>query len=608
MKNICRFFVFFFLLVIILQFFKIKPVKAGDEFQTNFDIRYQIDENGLVNVKEQVTLTNKLSSVYVTQYSLTLPSAIENIKVSDGEGPCKFSVSQNNNTTSIIINFNQQIIGTGKNLIFNLTYNNLDTAKKNGEVWEINLPKLSTLTKVDNYNVSLAVPSSFGKAAFIKPNPVEELTESNFKIYRFVKSQLENSGVNAVFGPFQIFDFTLFYHLQNPSFILGETEIALPPDTAFQQIIFKEIEPKPLNIRVDNDGNWLAKYQLGSKEKIQVKFTGKVKILAQPREVITKPSQESLEKNLAEAPYWETNNEEIYQLAQNLKTPKAIYQYVVNNLKYNFDRAREGALRLGALEALKNPDQAICMEFTDLFVALSRAAGIPAREVNGFAYTDDIRLKPLGLMVDILHSWPEYYDEKEQIWRPVDPTWEKTTGGVDYFYQTNLNHFAFAIHGEDSQNPYPAGSYKLDDYLGKDVQVVFGDYQEEEKINLKTIFEIPNKIFWGENKKGKIIIKNEGKIAAYKIDIKINAENLIVKTALKENIEVLPPFAFVEIPLEIKHKGFFNKGNGLITVLVNNESFKIKIGVDSLLTKIIFPLSGFLLTLGLLILLKKKKF
>jgi len=607
-KNICRLFFLFFLLTIFFQFFKIKPVRANDEFQTNFDIRYQVDENGSVNVREQITLTNKISSVYVTQYSLTLPSEIKNIKVFDGKGPCKISVSQDSNTTLIIINFNQQVIGIGKNLIFNLTYDSPDTAKKNGEVWEINLPKLSALTKVDNYNVSLAIPNSFGKAAFIRPDPVEELTEDNFKVYRFVKSQLENSGVNAVFGPFQIFDFTLFYHLENKNFILGETEIALPPDTAFQQIIFKEIEPKPLNIRVDNDGNWLAKYRLSPKEKIQIKFTGKVKILAQPQRVLATPSQENLEKNLAEAPYWETNNETIYQLAQKLKTPKAIYQYVVSNLKYNFDRAKDGAPRLGALEALKNPEQAICMEFTDLFITLCRAAGIPAREINGFAYTDDIHLRPLSLMFDVLHSWPEYYDEKEQIWRPVDPTWEKTTGGVDYFYQTNLNHFAFAIHGEDSQNPYPAGSYKLDDYSGKDVQVVFGDYQEEEKVNLKTLFEIPKKIFWGENKKGKIIIANEGEIAAYKIDVKINAENLIIKTGLKENIEVLPPFAFIEIPLEIKHKGFFNSGNGLFTVSVNNESFQIKIGIDSLLTQIILPLGGFLLTLGTLILLIKKKF
>lgn len=599
---------FFLFLLIIFQFFNTKEVKANDDFQTNFDIRYQVNEDGLVNVKQKITLTNKLSSVYVTQYSLTLPSEIKDIEVFDAIGPCKFSVSQNNNSTIIVINFNEQVIGIGKNLIFNLNYNSVDSAKKNGEVWEINLPKLSTLTKVDNYNVNLAVPDSFGKAAFIRPDPVEELNEDYFNVYRFVKSQLEISGVNAVFGPFQIFDFTLLYNLENKNFILGETEIALPPDTAFQQIIFNEINPRPLNIRVDNDGNWLAKYQLNPKEKIQIKFTGKAKILAQPQKILPIPNQENLEKNILAAPYWEKDNEEIYALGQKLKTPKAIYQYVVSNLKYNFDRAKNGAPRLGALEALKNPDQAICMEFTDLFIALCRAAGISAREINGFAYTDDIRLRPLSLMFDVLHSWPEYYDEKRQIWQPVDPTWEKTTGGVDYFYQTNLNHFAFAIHGENSENPYPAGSYKLDGYFGKNVQVIFGDYQEEEKINLKTFFELPNKIFWGENKKGKIFIKNEGKIAAYDINIKINSENLIIKTPLKKNIPVLPPFAFVEIPLEIKSKSFFNSKDGLIVVSINNEIFKNKIKIDSFLNQIILPLSGTILSLGLLFLLIKKKF
>lgn len=586
-----------------------RPADAADEFQTNFDLRYQVNENGVVNVTQQITLTNNLSSIYATQYSLTLPfSEIKNIKATDGIGPCRVSVSQNENATIITIIFNQQVVGVGKNSIFNLTYDSLNTAKKNGEVWEINLPKLSALTKVDNYNVSLVIPQSFNNPAFIRPKPVEELTENNFRIYRFVKSQLEVSGINAAFGPFQIFDFTLFYHLQNPNFTLGETEIALPPDTAFQQVTIKDIEPKPINIRVDNDGNWLAKYRLNSKEKIQIKVSGKTKIFTESQKDFPTPTKENLEKNLMATTYWESNNEEIIQLAQKLKTPKAIYQYVVDNLKYNFERVKEGTTRLGALTALKNPQQAICMEFTDLFIALCRAAGIPAREINGFAYTDDIRLRPLSLMSDVLHAWPEYYDEKNQIWQPVDPTWGATTNGVDYFSQTDLNHFAFVIHGEDSQNPSPAGSYKLKDSFGKDVQVIFGDYQNEEKINLKASFEVPKKIFWSEKKKGKVIIKNEGQIAAYNIEVKINTQGIEAKINSNENIKILPPFSSLEIPLEIKPKGLFSNGKKIVSVSINGQEFKTEIEIGSLISQIILPLGGSLLTLGTLFLFIKKKF
>jgi len=44
-------------------------------------------------------------------------------------------------------------------------------------------------------------------------------------------------------------------------------------------------------------------------------------------------------------------------------------------------------------------------------------------------YTDDIRLRPLDLVTDMLHAWPEYYDEEKEIWTPVDPHLGKNNSG-----------------------------------------------------------------------------------------------------------------------------------------------------------------------------------
>jgi transglutaminase-like putative cysteine protease len=63
-----------------------------------------------------------------------------------------------------------------------------------------------------------------------------------------------------------------------------------------------------------------------------------------------------------------------------LKTPENIYKFVTNNLSYNYYRVKPDVERLGAKDALANPDEAICTEFTDLFITLARSAGIPARE------------------------------------------------------------------------------------------------------------------------------------------------------------------------------------------------------------------------------------
>jgi hypothetical protein len=263
---------------------------------------------------------------------------------------------------------------------------------------------------------------------------------------------------------------------------------------------------------------------------------------------------------------------------------------------------------MGATQALANPNQAICMEFTDLFIALARAASIPAREINGFAYTTDARLRPLSLMADVLHAWPEYYDVQKQAWIPVDPTWEKTTGGVDYFSKTDLNHFAFVIHGEHSQYPYPAGSYKLEDSLGRDVQVGFGEYQGENKNDLKVDFDLPGEIFWGEHKNGKIIVKNTGQGALYNLNLKASPQGLELLSSGERMVKILPPFSSVEIPVVLKAKNFLGNGTGMINLTLNNEEYRQTIKIGSFLWQIILPSGGTLLTITTLLILLKKKF
>ncbi|NCC70435.1 hypothetical protein EOM09_02540, partial [bacterium] len=44
---------------------------------------------------------------------------------------------------------------------------------------------------------------------------------------------------------------------------------------------------------------------------------------------------------------------------------------------------------------LNLPNSSICTDFTDLFITLARAKGIPAREVQGFAYTNNSKIKPI---------------------------------------------------------------------------------------------------------------------------------------------------------------------------------------------------------------------
>ena len=70
---------------------------------------------------------------------------------------------------------------------------------------------------------------------------------------------------------------------------------------------------------------------------------------------------------------------------------------------------------MGALWALEN-GLGDCSEYSYLFVALCRAAGIPARIQAGFAFHSEKELLEDG------HMWAEYY-LKNYGWVPVDVTW-----------------------------------------------------------------------------------------------------------------------------------------------------------------------------------------
>lgn len=602
---------FFFLLLVLgikSLVLSVPATLAANEFQTSYSVRYQVQPNGTINVNQDVALTNKLSSVYATQYALTIQSgSIQNIKASDDNGPLKIGTSKTPEKTIINLTFNQQVVGTGKTLNFNLNYDVLNLAQKNGEVWEIFVPKLANAEEIDDYNLDLAVPVNFGNPAFINPEPTGRQTEGNFNLYRFTKNQLTASGISAAFGNFQVFDFVLSYHLENPNLFLGETEIALPPDTAFQRVFYQKIEPAPLDVRVDVDGNWLAKYRLSSNEKLNITVVGKVKIFAQP---LLHQIPENLNNNLKPQKYWEVDNPVIQAKAKELKTPRAIYDFVVKTLDYDFSRVQKEVERLGAVTALKNPQNAICMEFTDLFVALARAAGIPAREVNGYAYTTNAKLQPLSLVADVLHAWPEYWDKERKAWIPIDPTWGKTTGGINYFDKTDLNHFTFAIHGENSEQPYPAGSYRTSSTFGKDVQVVFGRYSTEDSPKLEAEFKLPQQIFSGFATNGELVIKNSGQQALYNLDLNFKPENVVLLLpGQKIRLAILPPFASRQFSLKIQPSDFLSFGEGKIKVLTNNQEFTTSVKIGSLFWQLILPVVGVILLVVLLVvfMLKRKR-
>lgn len=588
-----------FLLFIFLSFFFVPKVFAADEFATTYDVVYDVNNSGVTTITEKINLRNLTSQSYANQFKLIISATeIFDIKASDGGGAMQVQSEKKGTSTIITVKFNQQVAGLNKIMSWTLQFKSKDFAEKTGKVWQVRAPKVSSSNNLEGYNLTLAVPAEFGDPTIISPTPKSQTISGNKVFLTFDKNDLIQSGVSASFGNQQVFDFDLTYHLSNNKLVPILTNIALPPDTAYQDVIYNRIVPSPLNVTVDEDGNYLAWYRLKHGEKLDIKVVGSSKLYSSSKVKNPKLSLDLRNKYTQADKYWEKDHPQVTARLAEILGPnptqdstekaKLIYHFVVNTLKYDSSRLQGNIDRLGALGALNNPNKPVCMEFTDLFIALSRAAGIPTRELDGFAYTSNTTLRPLSLTKDILHSWPEYWDGKKG-WVMVDPTWENTTGGVDYFNKLDLNHFVFVTKGASSSAPVPAGSYKFSNQDSHDVKVNLSenDFLGISKVDVK--IENAEPIYAGFPGKVKVKVSNVGNASHRSEDFLISADKLTILKGDSQTLGIIPPFGTATFNLDVRTKTLFDSFSDTIVVLIGSDRYTKDVKVAPFLVFQAFP-------------------
>ena len=123
---------------------------------------------------------------------------------------------------------------------------------------------------------------------------------------------------------------------------------------------------------------------------------------------------------------------------------RAFYDYIGSHLVYTFNGQDWGA------QAALGPMGADCTEYSDLLIALSRAAGIPARYVEGLYFGPEAN-------AHLEHAWVEVYLPGVG-WTPVDPTLGRSSVSSDaYFARIPANHILITR----GRNPSPlrGGNY-----------------------------------------------------------------------------------------------------------------------------------------------------
>lgn len=520
---------FLYFVVLFLFFSLLAPKTKAQEFRDDYNVVYTVNQNNQsieTAVDFRVRITNLLSDLYVKKFSLTFPKTfvISNLHASDDNGPISAKVNEDSNISQIELEFSNPKIGQGTTNNFYLSFNQNNLFKVNGNVWEVILPTIER-HKTGDYQIEIHLPKDSGqKISIAKPKP--DLIQNNTIYWKNPASKT----IYAVFGDVQLYDLNLIYNLQNPKLYRVYTDIAFPPDMLHQKIYASSIDPAPAMTYTDEDGNFIGRYYLNPKENITIIFRGVAALSVGARPELQTLNQKQIEKQksylLTQTTYWKVDQIDKYS---NLKTPADIFNFVVNNFSYDYQRVNKNIKRLGAEVALQSPNKALCMEFSDSFITLAREKGIFSREIEGYGFSGDSQLRPLSLLTDVLHSWPEYYDEPRSKWISIDPTWQNTSG-IDYLNSFDLDHIAFAIHGKRANYPLPAGMYKLEDSRDVAVRAISSKPTESKQLSLDKV-DIMQSIDDNKIYKGSIVVKNNGNVFQYNIPIVLKGRNLAMSPA-----------------------------------------------------------------------------
>lgn len=551
------------------------------KFDTTYQISYQIEPSGNTHVNFLISQKNNLSVVYATDYGLSISETnVSNIKVNDEGNSIKPDVIKSLNQTSISFPFQKKVVGKDQVHTFSVEYDTTDITTKFGNTWQINIPRLETGEDIINQTIILTVPETFTAPAYIDPKP--DVVNKN--IYYFSGKQTANKPISAIFGKTQYYQGQITYHLENTDPGKIRTEIALPPDTSYQSVYYQNLDPKPESVTQDGDGNVLAHYLLNPQQKIDINLSFYTKIGFTPHPADPFPP----EKYLAENDVWNYSNG-IFNSPElrNLNTPKSIYDFVVDKLKYDYGKInRPSQKNTSASESLINNQNAICVDFTNIFVALSRKAGIPSRELEGFALSENPNLKPTSLAQDVLHAWPEYFDKSNNTWIQVDPTWANTTRGIDYFNKLDFNHIVFVIHGEKPNYPIPGGGYKNRNNQTKDIFIKpIEEYPfPQPTADLQFLEEKDSNIFFKvSNPSGVSLSAN----------VIINENNYFQSS--EKNLTVVP-FSSAIFSVPLKKHPLVNESSPKAIIYINGQRFdtNITLGPTTNQIYILAGIGGFL--------------
>jgi transglutaminase-like putative cysteine protease len=543
--------------------------------ETSYVDTYTINDTHDVWAERSITLTNTTATLYVSEYSFSFsnPGIISNLSVTEDTAPANFIQNSTDGILRVTVTFKNPAIGKGTKKHLLIAYSLAHFLSDQGLYREMYMPvsSRSETEQLKGYRVEVNTPADFPDVSIAKP----ALSSSSNHRYVWDDVQaLAHKNIFIAFSKKAYYQVELRYALENNAPYSQQISIPFVPEGTFQKVFVNSINPPPTETHIDADDNYLGTYTIPPQDVVHVVFKGTIELVTDPRQEIREYFQKQFDKvglsrYLTDEKYWNMTDDLIEKYKINtLQRAYDAYSFVVKTLSYDTGRINSSLTRMGATWALENPERAVCMEYSDLFIAIAREKGIPAREVVGYAVTNNNSLLPSSFFGDVLHAWPEYYDQTRQQWQHIDPTWGNTAL-VDYFSATDLDHIAFVYHGKDTTYPLPPGVYKVKENT-KDVYVQPVSEPPREERSIEVIMPSNVDFAVGSSNKMSVLLKSKSTIFLYNLPFMLR-DTKTGKILGSGTIDRLEPYGSKTYSVAVNNQLTSMNGSGTFEIVIDGN-------------------------------------
>ena len=335
-----------------LCFIPLAPSCWAADFSTLFHSTYTVTTNRTVDVNHAITIINNSDTRYPTNYDVLLHSTdIENLKITNTETTINPIVLSKPTSTQISFSLPKPIVGRGKSQTYQLHYEDPGLILTHNPSTELFIPPLGMSDVNASISAQVTIPTTYCPSPITEPAATTTETANNVTTFSF-ENMTPQTSIFISCKQTRYVTLSLNYILENTNMTPIETQITLPPDTDYQRFSFSHINPKPINLTTDLDGNPIATFKLEPKQELRISVVANGIITSSPQPLTDTLTHKR--EYLANQPHWSVNDGAIKKYLNNLNSATDMSQLLTDNAQYSLTKTSD-QIRQGSKAILHQP-------------------------------------------------------------------------------------------------------------------------------------------------------------------------------------------------------------------------------------------------------------